>query len=89
MPRWIIGAHNSVAYGVARIRPWLPLCAAFGGPPVSTPRHPQPGLPAVRMLDALESALPARLDGVADGQTGLLDQPTPIRAARSGKPLRC
>ena len=65
----------------------IALCAAFGGPLVSTSAN-LTGLPAVRTLDALDPALLALMDGVLDGQTGDLDRPTPIRDARSGELLR-
>lgn len=87
VPRWITGVHDSVAVRVSAHPAVVALCAAFGGPLVSTSAN-LTGLPAVRMLDALDPALLARLDGVLQGRTGDLDRPTPIRDARSGESLR-
>ncbi len=87
VPRWITGAHDSVAVRVSAHPAVVALCAAFGGPLVSTSANFS-GMPAVSTLDALDPALLARLDGVLDGQTGGLDRPTPIRDARSGESLR-
>ena len=87
VPRWITGAHDSVAVRVSAHSAVIALCAAFGGPMVSTSAN-LTGLPAVRTLDALDPVLLARLDGVLDGQTGDLDRATPIRDARSGESLR-
>ena len=87
VPRWITGAHDSVAVRVSAHPAVIALCAAFGGPLVSTSAN-LTGMPAVRTLDALDPALLACLDGVLEGQTGDLDRPTPIRDARSGESLR-
>lgn len=87
VPGWITGSHDSVAVRVSAHAPVIALCAAFGGPLVSTSANVA-GLPAVRARDALDPLLLARLDGVLDGETGGLDRPTPIQDARSGELLR-
>lgn len=86
-PRWITGSHDSVAVRVSAHPAVVALCAAFGGPLVSTSAN-FAGAPAVRARDALDPLLLAGLDGVLDGETGDLDRPTPIRDARSGELLR-
>lgn len=91
VPAWITGNHDSVAVRVSAYPPVVALCAAFGGPLVSTSAN-LADAPAARLRAALDPALLARLDGdldgVLDGETGGLDQPTPIRDARSGVTLR-
>ncbi len=87
VPPWITGSHDSVAVRVSAYAPVAALCAAFGGPLVSTSAN-LAGVPAARLRAALDPAMLARLDGVLDGETGGLDRPTPIRDARSGASLR-
>jgi len=65
----------------------IALCAAFGGPLVSTSANPS-GAPPPKSLDAFDPRLRDRIDGVVDGRTGGLANPTPIRDARSGEVLR-
>ena len=86
-PSWITGSHDSVAVRVSAYPPVVALCAAFGGPLVSTSAN-LAGAPAARLRAALDPALLARLDGVLDGETGGLDRPTPIRDACTGASLR-
>ena len=87
VPPWITGSHDSVAVRVSAYPPVVALCAAFGGPLVSTSAN-LAGEPAVRAREALDPRLLARLNGVLAGETGGLDRPTPIRDARSGASLR-
>ncbi len=87
VPRWITGSHDSVAVRVSAHPAVVALCAAFGGPLVSTSAN-FAGEPAVRAREALDPQLLARLDGVLAGETGGLDRPTPIRDARTGASLR-
>lgn len=87
VPAWITGAHDSVAVRVSAHPPVQALCAAFGGPLVSTSANFS-ALPPARSRDALDPALLALTDGVLDGETGGLDRPTPIRDAAGGEPLR-
>jgi L-threonylcarbamoyladenylate synthase len=63
------------------------LCAAFGGPLVSTSANLSGEAPAFSR-DALDRALLARIDGVVAGDAGGLGAPTPIRDARTGAELR-
>ena len=87
VPHWITGAHDGVAVRVSAHPTVVALCAAFGGPLVSTSANPA-GAPPPRTLEALDPALQAALDGVVAGNTGGLDRPTAIRDARSGVALR-
>lgn len=86
-PHWITGEHDGIAVRVSAHAPVAALCAAFGGALVSTSANLS-GMPAPRRRDALDPALLSQLDGVLDGDTGALVQPTPIRDARSGAVLR-
>lgn len=87
VPLWITGSHDSVAVRVSAYPPVVALCAAFGGPLVSTSAN-LAGASAARLRASLDPVLMAQLDGVLDGETGGLDRPTPIRDARSGTSLR-
>ena len=87
VPHWITGAHDGVAVRVSAHPAVIALCAAFGGPLVSTSANPA-GAPPPRTLDAFDPALVAALDGVVAGSTGGLERPTAIRDARSGEALR-
>ncbi len=87
VPRWITGDHDGVAVRVSDHPTVIALCAAFGGPLVSTSANLS-GEPPVRARGALDPRLLVRLDGVTEGETGGLASPTPIRDARSGAQLR-
>lgn len=87
VPRWITGAHDGVAVRVSAHPQVIALCAAFGGPLVSTSANPS-GAEPPRALEAFAPRLLAQLDGVIEGATGGLANPTRIRDARSGDVLR-
>ena len=87
VPRWITGAHDSVAVRVSAHPVVVALCDAFGGVLVSTSAN-SAGAPAPRTHAAIEPALLAALDGWVAGETGGLLRPTPIRDARSGAEIR-
>src|SRR5688500_10128471 len=87
VPHWITGAHDGVAARVSAHPTVVALCAAFGGPLVSTSANPA-GAPPPRALDALDAALLSALDGVVAGETGGLERPTVIRDARNGAAQR-
>lgn len=87
VPHWITGAHDGVAVRVSAHPVVVALCAAFGGPLVSTSANPA-GAPPPTTLAALVPELRAALDGVVAGDTGGLARPTGIRDARSGASLR-
>lgn len=87
VPGWITGSHASVAVRISAHPDVVALCAAFGGPLVSTSANLS-GDPAPRSRDGLDAAVLARVDGVLSGETGGLTRPTPIRDARTGAELR-
>ena len=87
VPRWITGAHDGVAVRISAHPTVIAICAAFGGPLVSTSANLS-GEPPVHARGELDSRLLVRLDGVTEGETGGLASPTNIRDARSGAQLR-
>jgi L-threonylcarbamoyladenylate synthase len=87
VPHWITGAHDGVAVRVSAHPTVAALCAAFGGPIVSTSANIG-GEPPAFARAALDPALLAHLDGVTEGETGGLASPTPIRDAGTGAQLR-
>jgi L-threonylcarbamoyladenylate synthase len=87
VPRWITGTHDGVAVRVSAHPVVVALCAAFGGPLVSTSANPA-GVSPPRTLQALDPGLRAAIDAIVEGDTGTLARPTPIRDARSGAELR-
>lgn len=87
VPGWIRGTHADVAVRVTAHPPLVALCTAFGGPVVSTSANPA-GAPPPRALAQVDASIRAGADGVLDGSTGPLEQPTRIRDARSGAILR-
>lgn len=86
-PRWITGEHSGIAVRISAHPLVAALCRAWGGPLVSTSAN-LAGKPPARTRAELDPALLTLLDGVIDGQTGGLAQPTPIRDALSGQILR-
>lgn len=87
VPRWITGTHDGVAVRVSAHPTVVALCAAFGGPLVSTSANPA-GAEPPRRLDDFDPALRAAVDAIVAGDTGTQQRPTPIRDARSGATLR-
>lgn len=87
VPYWITGAHDGVAVRVSAHPQAVALCAAFGGPLVSTSANRGGAAPAFARA-GLDPVLFAQLDGVCEGETGGLAAATPIRDARSGTQLR-
>ncbi|MGQ4660454.1 Sua5/YciO/YrdC/YwlC family protein [Lysobacter sp. F6437] len=87
VPRWITGDHAGVAVRVSAHPTVVALCAAFGGPLVSTSANPA-GAEPPRQLDAFDPALRDAIDAIVEGDTGGLSSPTSIRDARSGTTLR-
>lgn len=86
-PRWITGAHDGIAVRISAHPEVVALCDAYHGALVSTSAN-RTGQPAPRMRAELESALLEEIGGVLTGQTGGLEQPTPIRDGRTGEVLR-
>lgn len=86
-PRWITGAHDSIAVRVSAHPDVAALCRACNGALVSTSAN-RAGQPPARSRAELDPALLAGIDGLLAGETGGLDQPTPIRVALDGRVLR-
>lgn len=86
-PRWITGEHTGIAVRVSAHPLVKALCEAWGGPLVSTSAN-LAGEPPARSRDQLDPALLKQLDGLLDGTTGGLAQPTRIRVAATGEVLR-
>ena len=87
VPRWITGAHAGVAVRVTAHPTVHALCAAFGGPLVSTSAN-RAGEPPAFSLRELDPLLVAQLDGVSEGETGGRLAPTSIRDALTGETVR-
>lgn len=87
VPRWVTGDHLGVAVRVSAHPAVVALCAALGGPLVSTSAN-LAGAPPAFSRGALDPALLSQLDGICAGETGGLASPTAIRDARSGATLR-
>jgi L-threonylcarbamoyladenylate synthase len=87
VPHWITGNHDSVAVRVSAHPPVVRLCAAYGGPLVSTSANLADRPPAF-LREQLDPALVARLDGLVAGETGGMAAPTVIRDARDDQLLR-
>ncbi len=86
-PAWLRGAHPTLALRVSAHPSVAALCNAFSGPIVSTSANLAGREPA-RVVEDLDPALLAQIDGVLEGTTGSLIAPTPIRDAVSGMILR-
>ena len=86
-PRWITGTHADIAVRISAHPTVVALCRAFGGPLVSTSAN-LAGAPSAFNRDQLDPAVLALADGTTEGETGGLDQPTPIRDALSGHVFR-
>ncbi|WP_313316855.1 Sua5/YciO/YrdC/YwlC family protein [Stenotrophomonas sp.] len=86
-PHWITGEHTGIAVRVSAHPLVRALCEAWGGPLVSTSAN-LAGEPPARSRAQLDPALLLQLDGLLDGATGGLAQPTRIRVAATGEVLR-
>ena len=87
VPRWITGAHDTVAVRVSAHPVVVALCKAFGAPLVSTSAN-LAGAAAPTRRAALDPALVAGLDGIVEGETGSRERPSDIRDARTGALVR-
>ncbi|UYK85471.1 Sua5/YciO/YrdC/YwlC family protein [Xanthomonas sacchari] len=86
-PPWITGAHQGIAVRISAHPLVAALCRAWGGALVSTSAN-RGGEPPARQRSELDPLVLGDLDGLLDGDTGGLAQPTPIRDAASGEILR-
>lgn len=86
-PAWITGSHRGIAVRISAHPLVERLCRAWEAPLVSTSAN-LAGMPPARSRAELDPALLRSIDGLLDGETGGLAQPTPIRVALTGEVLR-
>ncbi|MDX1459598.1 MAG: Sua5/YciO/YrdC/YwlC family protein [Xanthomonadales bacterium] len=84
---FIVGRHETVAIRVIDHEPSRALCAAFGGPVVSTSANPRSAAPA-RSSGEVESYFGNYIGGILEGALGGRDQPSEIRDLATGKVIR-
>lgn len=87
VPAWICGEHETVAVRVSDHPLVSALCAAWGGPLVSTSANPAGALPA-REAYQVRRYFGDRLGYVMPGATGSAGRPTSIRHLISGQIIR-
>ena len=86
-PRWITGAHASIAVRISAHPLVIELCNAYGGALVSTSAN-RAGQPAALAREALDPRVLEGVDGWVAGETGGLGAPTAIRDALTGAAIR-
>jgi len=86
MPRWLRGAHPTLAVRVSAHPPAAALARAFGGPVVSTSAN-RSGRPPLADAQAVRRTFGPAVH-VLPGETGGRDRPTPIRDLATGAELR-
>ena len=86
VPKWITGAHASVAIRVSG-HPLVAELCALTGPLVSTSANPSGLLPAKSRL-RIEQYFHGQLDAVLSGELGQSSSPSTIRDLRTGQVLR-
>lgn len=87
VPDWLAGSHPTIAIRVTDHPGCRALCAAFGGPIVSTSANPRDEAPA-RSAAEVGRYFPAGLCGIVEGELGGGDQPSQIRDLATGRVLR-
>lgn len=87
VPAWISGQHDSVALRVTAHPVCRELCAAFGGPIVSTSAN-RSGQPPARTPGVVRESLGDDIAGIVTGEIGEQLNPSEIRDARTGNVLR-
>lgn len=87
VPYWIKGEHSSVALRITAHPIAKAICAAFGGPVVSTSANVANLQPAKTAEEVL-TQFPQGIDYIVPGDVGSLLNPTPIRDALTSKILR-
>lgn len=87
VPRWIRGAHESIALRVSAHPPVVRLCRAWGGALISTSANMNQRRPT-RTPWQVRLQFGQHLEYLLQGPLGGLERPTPIRDAKSGKCLR-
>jgi len=86
-PRWITGAHASIAVRISAHPLVIELCNAYGGALVSTSAN-RAGQPPALAREALDPRVLEGVDGWVAGGTGGLGAPTAIRDALTGAAIR-
>lgn len=86
VPKWISGAHDSVAIRVSA-HPLIARLCTLTGPLVSTSANPSGRLPAQSRL-RIEQYFHGQLDAVLCGELGQQSKPSNIRDLRTGQVLR-
>jgi len=87
IPPWIHGEHATVAVRVSSHPVVKALCAAWGGPLVSTSANPA-GCRPPRFGFQVRRYFPDQLDALRPGAVGDLGRPTEIRDLASGRVVR-
>jgi len=87
VPAWITGGQAKVAVRVTAHPVARALCAAWGGPLVSTSAN-RSGLAPARSSTEVRLRLGRDIDALLPGSTGGRLRPTPIRDLLSGRTLR-
>lgn len=86
-PRWICGNHASIALRITQHPLASALCAAFGGPIVSTSANIE-GEPPAKDIATIESYFKSDLPLILEGSLGNLAKPTPIKDVLTGETFR-
>ncbi len=87
VPRWLRGAHDTLAVRVSAHPEVAALCRAFGGPIVSTSANPAT-LPPARNALTVQRMFGGGVDFILHAPLGGLERPTQIRDGRSGRIIR-
>lgn len=87
VPSWVCGSHATVAVRVSGHPAVSALCAAWGGPLVSTSANPAGARPA-RELYQVRRYFGFGLDYLLPGRVGVAQRPTGIRDLFSGQIIR-
>lgn len=87
VPAYLTGARDTLAVRVTAHPVAAALCAAYGGPIVSTSANASGRAPARKALQ-VQRQFGAHIDYLLPGATGNLPKPTPIRDFGSGKLVR-
>ncbi|GAB4300716.1 MAG: L-threonylcarbamoyladenylate synthase [Thiohalomonadaceae bacterium] len=87
VPVWLRGDHDSLAVRVSAHPVVRALCAAFGGPIVSTSANPAGQQPARDPL-TVQRVFGGHIDCILHAPLGGLERPTEIRDGRTGRIVR-
>jgi L-threonylcarbamoyladenylate synthase len=87
VPSWVCGVHATVAVRVSSHPVVSALCAAWGGPLVSTSANPAGARPA-RAMFQVRRYFGDNLDYLLPGRLGTSPRPTGIRDLSSGQIIR-